>query len=185
MISPTLLPALALTTALAVAPLSALGCSPFVEEHPNSSSATFRANTDAFEDCPVGEATYRQVVSEWLRSRASGLPEITSLALGRAVSFPWVSQHIADAALGIPNWATKVAGTPPGRRDALAAGAIRDPELLDRLVGPFEGTEYVVTGISFEKVLYGNANEHSSHRDAGTTRVPFDAQLWLQLGPRR
>ncbi|MFY9973631.1 MAG: hypothetical protein WAK53_05195 [Chromatiaceae bacterium] len=167
------------------APLPSLGCSPFIEEHPHSSYATFRANTDAFESCPVSEATYRHVVSEWLRSRASGWPELTSLSLGRAVSFPWVSQHIADAALETPSWAAKVAGAPPGRRDALAAGAIRDPELLHRLAVPFEGTDYVVTGISFEKVLYGSAIEHSSHKDAGATRAPFDAQLWLQLGPKR
>jgi hypothetical protein len=185
MISPTLLLALALTTALAVAPLAALGCSPFIEEHPNSSYATFRANANAFESCPVSETTYRQVVSEWLGSRLSDLPKITSLSLGRAVSFPWISQHIADAALETPNWAAKVAGAPPGHRDSLAAGAIRDPDLLRRLAVPFAGTEYVVTGISFEKALYGSASEHSSHKDAGATRVPFDAQLWLQLGPRR
>jgi hypothetical protein len=185
MTSPARLAVLVLTTALVIAPLAALGCSPFIEEYPNRSYATFRANTNAFEDCPVSEATYRQVVSEWLHSRGSGLPELTSLSLGRAVSFPWVSRHIADAALGTPNWAAKVAGTPPGRRDSLAADAIRDPELLRRLAVPFAGAEYLVTGVSFEKVLYGSASEHSSHKDAGATRVPFDAQLWLQLGLRR
>jgi hypothetical protein len=160
-------------------------CTPFIEEQTNGPYATFRASTNAFQNCPVSEATYRKVVSEWLRSRAGEPPELTSLSLGRAVTFPWVSQHIADTALRIANWKAKVASTPPGRRDALAAAAIRDADLLNRLAAPFEGSMYRVIGISFEKVLYGDADRYSSHKEAGATKVPFDAQLWLQLAPSR
>lgn len=175
---------LALTMVLATSPLSALGCRPFIEEHQNGSYGTFRAHTNAFEDCPVSEATYRQVVTAWLQSRSGESANFTSLSLGRAVAFPWVSQHIADAALRLPNWAAQVSSVRPGRRDGLAAAAIRDPALLKRLAAPFEGSRYVVLGVAFEKVLYGRADTHSSRRDAGATRVPFDAQLWLRLAPR-
>jgi hypothetical protein len=169
---------------IATAPLSALGCIPFIEEHADGSYATFRAHTNAFEDCPVSEATYRLIVIEWLRSRSGESANLRSLSLGRAVVFPWVSQHIADEALRLPDWAAQVSSVRPGRRDALAAAAIRDPALIDRLAAPFEGSRYVVLGLSFEKVLYGRGDEHASRRDAGATRVPFDAQLWLQLAPR-
>ncbi len=42
----------------------------------------------------------------------------------------------------------------------------------------------MVQGLSFEKVLYGRADEHSSLHGSGAVKVPFDAQLWLRLAPR-
>jgi hypothetical protein len=161
----------------------AQGCTPFVEEYPNRSYATLRANTTEFEPCFLSEEDYRKVVSAWLHARSTGLPQLTSLSLGRAVDLPWVSRAIADAALEIPNWPKKVSKS-SGRRDALAAPAIRNQDLLLRLAAPFEGTNYSVTGLSFEKVLYGNADQYSSHKEAGNIKVPFDAQLWLRLAPR-
>ncbi|MCB1907982.1 MAG: hypothetical protein KDH15_11465 [Rhodocyclaceae bacterium] len=169
---------------LALAPCVSDACSPYVEEHPDRPYATFRPHVNAFERCEVGEETYRRIVTEWLRSRPANARHLTSFSLGRAVAFPWVSRHIADAALRLPDWAARVASTPRGRRDALANAAIRDPELLARLALPFEDSRYAVTAITYEKVLYGKARQYSSHGDAGGTLVPFDAQLWLKLAPR-
>ncbi|MGE5154865.1 MAG: hypothetical protein ACM3ST_12735 [Bdellovibrio bacteriovorus] len=164
-------------------PLSALDCKPFIEEHADGSQASFRAHANAFEDCPVSEETYRRILGEWLRARSGEPASLRSLSLGRAVAFPWVSRHIADAALRLPNWAAEVSAVRPGRRDALAAAAIRDPALIRRLAAPFEGSSYLVLGLAFEKMLYGRAVEHASRGDAGATLVPFDAQLWLRLAP--
>jgi len=169
---------------LAVGPSLALACSPFIEEHPTWSSASFRPHTTAFEHCPVDEATYRQVVAAWLQKRPSGSTRMTSLALGRAVAFPWLSQHIADSALAQTEWAAQMARAKPGEREKLAAKALLDPSLLRRLAAPFEGTQYVALRVSYEKVLFGPADKYSSKRGAGETLVPFDAQLWLQLSPR-
>lgn len=164
--------------------MSALSCTPFIEEHADRSPATFRPHLNAFEACPVDEATYRRVVGEWLLARSGKPTALTSLALGRAVAYPWVSRHMADTALGLPGWAALASGAQPARRDALAAQAIRHPALLQRLAAPFEGSSHRVVGLTFEKLLYGRADEHSSRNDAGATRVPFDAQLWLVLAPR-
>lgn len=175
---------LALALAGAGLCMPALSCAPFVEEHAGRSHATFRPHLNAFETCPVDEATYRRVVGEWLLARSGQPPALTSLALGRAVAFPWISRQIADTALGLPGWAALASGAQPARRDALAAQAIRHPALLQRLAAPFEGSSHRVVGLSFEKLLYGRADEHSSSTDAGSTRVPFDAQLWLVLAAR-
>lgn len=170
---------------LAAACAPALGCEPFVEEQADRSHARLRSHVSALEACTVDEAAYRRVVAEWLRTRADASPALASLALGRAVAYPWVSRHIADAALRLPGWSAQVGNTPRGRRDALAAAALRDPALLRRLAVPFEGSRYEVVGLSYEKVLYGRADEHASNAAAGATKVPFDAQLWLRLARRR
>lgn len=175
---------LLVSTCLAVGPSLALACSPFIEEHPTSSSASFRPHTTAFEHCTVDETTYRRVVAAWLQNRPTGSARITSLALGRAVTYPWLSQRIADSALASPGWAAQVAKAKPGERDKLAAKALLDPALLRRLAAPFDGTQFVVLRVSYEKVLFGRADEHASQRSAGAVLVPFDAQLWLQLSPK-
>jgi len=169
---------------LAVGQGLALACSPFIEEHLTWSSASFRPHTTAFEHCTVDESTYGQVVAAWLQNRPSGATRITSLALGRAVAFPWLSQHIADSALAQPEWAAQMARAKPGEREKLAAKALLDPALLRRLAAPFDGTQYVVLRMSYEKVLFGPADKYSSKRGAGAILVPFDAQLWLQLSPK-
>jgi hypothetical protein len=154
----------------------ALACKPYIEEHsPPSGSFVLRPNKDAFERCEVGEAAYREVVAEWLKARPPGAPAVTSLALGRAVAYPWISRHLADAALETPGWAAKVTRATPAERDKMAAALFRQPHFMQRLALPFEGTPYRVVGISFEKILWGKA---------GAVPVPFDAQLWLRLAPR-
>lgn len=163
---------------------AAQACAPFIETRPDERSATFRAHRTALEPCEVDERSYRQVVAQWLHTRPAG-DALSSLALGRAVKYPWISRHLADAALRSPGWAARVAATPAGRRDRLATEFIQDPALLARLALPFEGSAYRVTRVSFEKVLYGRADAHSSDPRAGALRVPFDAQLWLVLAPRR
>jgi hypothetical protein len=61
---------------------------------------------------------------------------------------------------------------------------LSDPSLLQRLAAPFEGTQYQVLRVTFEKVLFGRADEYASDPGAGAVKVPFDAQLWLRLAPR-
>lgn len=165
-------------------PCVACACSPFVEEHVDRASATLRPHISALEHCEVSEASYRRIVSEWLRDRAAG-PPLSSLSLGRAVAFPWLSRALADAALRSPGWAARVERARAGERDRLAAPLLSDPALLARLAVPFEGTPYAVQRVSFEKVLYGRADRYSSDRQAGAIKVPFDAQLWLRLVPAR
>jgi len=156
-----------------------------VEEHPSGASASLRAHVTAFENCTIDEAAYRRVVAEWVRTRSGASNGISSLSLGRAVTYPWLSRHIADSALAAPRWASRISEARPGEREKLAAAVFVDPALLQRLAAPLEGTPYVVVRVSFEKVLFGRADAHSSNSHAGSVLVPFDAQLWLRLAPRR
>ena len=173
-----------LAAALLASPGVGAECTPYVEEHPTWSSATLRPHRSAFEHCEVTEAAYRQVVTDWLRARSPDAPPIVSLSLGRAIAYPWISRHLADSALQSPNWAARVRATRAGERDQLAAPLLSDPSLLQRLAVPFEETQYLVLGVTFEKVLFGRADQYSSDLGAGAVKVPFDAQLWLRLGTR-
>lgn len=163
---------------------TAIACTPFVETR--AGSASFRPHATAFERCEVSEAAYRQVIVDWLRTAdgAGAGRDIGSLALGRAVAFPWLSRHLADAALRSPRWSERIARAAPPERDRMAATVLRDPALLARLAVPFEGTPVVVTGLAFEKILFGPADRHASDPVAGTVPVPFDAQITLRLAPR-
>lgn len=162
----------------------ALACTPFIEEHPSGTTASFRPHTTALEHCEVDEPTYRRIVSAWLAARPAEAAPLTSLFVGRAVSFPWLSRQIADAALASPDWAARVARAKPGERDRLGGEVLRDPALLRRLAVPFTGSRYEAVRLSYEKILFGPAREHASNPDSGAVMVPFDAQLWLELVPR-
>ena len=178
-------------------PVAAETCSPFIEEHPAWASASFRLHITAFEACSVDEARYRQVIADWLQRQQqtspSTAPDITSLSLGRAVNFPWISRFIADAALQTPGWAVRVARTKIGERDKLAKPVLHDPALLQRLAVPFADSRYVVIGLSYEKVLFGRADKYASqltykaasNQAVTTVKVPYDAQLWLRLALRK
>lgn len=164
-------------------------CAPFIEEHPGWTSASFRLHVSALEPCGVDEARYRRVIADWLQQRPATRPDVTSLSLGRAVNFPWISRFLADAALRSPDWAARVARARSGERDRLARPILQDLALLQRLAAPFAGSRYVVIGFSYEKVLFGRADIHASPlasaltSQAAAVMVPYDAQLWLRLAP--
>ncbi len=159
-------------------------CSPWVEESSDHLWATFRAHTTVFIDCPVSEAAYGRVVHQWLEARSPALPPPRSLALGRAISFPWISRFLCDTALGLSAWQKTAATLPRREWDRVAALLVRAPELRTRLAAPFVGSRLQVDGIVFEKILYGPAQQHCSSEKGDKLIVPFDAQLWLQLSPR-
>jgi len=173
-------------------PAMADPCAPFIEEHPAWASASFRPHTTAFETCSVDEERYRQVIADWLQRQPASDPNITSLSLGRAVTFPWLSRFIADTALRTPRWAGRMARAKVSERDKLARPVLHDPALLQRLAAPFADSRYAVIGLAYEKVLFGRADKYASqpaarlasNATAAAVEVPFDAQLWLRLAPR-
>ena len=167
------------------APSTAQACTPYIEEHPASTSATFRPHSSAFGACDVSEESYRQVIRNWLQTRPSSSTPLSSLSLGRAETFPWISRYLADAALLRPEWGRRISRGSPGEHNRFVAGLLSDPAFLKRLDQPFDGTPYTVGGVSVEKVLIGKASEHASAVAPPAARVPFDAQLWLRLAPRK
>lgn len=167
------------------APSIAQVCTPSIEEHSASRSATFRPHSSVFEACDVSEKAYRQVIRNWLQTRPSSSTPLSSLSLGRAEAFPWISRYLADAALQRPEWGRSISRGSPGEHNSFVADLLSEPTFLKRLDEPFDGTTYTVVGVSVEKVLIGKAREHASAVAPPAARVPFDAQLWLRVAPRK
>lgn len=169
---------------LALSPLAA-ACSAYVEGSPDPAYAVFRPHSSVFESCEVSEETYRRVLAQWLHNRPPGSAQLVSVALGRAKDYPWIAHYMADSARQNREWRGHGKRIPPGRQNTLVARLLTDATFLQRLDAPFDGTALTVRGVAVEKVLLGAASEHSSDSRTAKVKVPYDAQLWLQLVPRQ
>ncbi len=158
-------------------PSSGEVCTPLIEIHADARIASLRAHSSALESCSVDEVTYRRLISDWLSAYEDGGAMPGTLFLGRAVNYPWLSRLIADTALADPAAATQS----PQSENPWLAGLLSSPPLLDRLQAPFHEGDRTIRRVSVEKVLWGPASEHSSDPSAGDTRVPFDAQIWIEF----
>lgn len=163
---------------------AAVACAPYVEErNGGATSAVFRRHTDDFRVCRVDESTYDEVVARHLRDRPPTAPAWTALALGRAVDFPWISQYLAESALSDTRWDARRGKVRRGGINDFVASRLSERAFLARLAVPFADTPYVPVGVSVEKVRVGVAEDVLP--GTGRRRVPFDAQLGLnlQVGP--
>ena len=158
------------------------GCAPYVESHRDLETAALRPHRDAFRSCTIDEAAYAALISAWLAGRGSDAPLLRGLSLGRAVNLPWLSEHIARAALRDPRWDAARGRDRRGDINGLVAALLSQPDFLRRLDAPFAGTPWTVRAISVEKVLVAKAGDILP--DGAKGKLPFDAQVWLVLGPR-
>jgi hypothetical protein len=159
----------------------AVACTPYVEERVGATTAAFRRHTEDFQACPVAESSYDDVMAGWLRNRPQTAPALTGVSLGRAVDFPWISQHLAESALRDPLWDARRGKVRRGGINLFVGSLLSEKAFLARLAVPFADTPYVPVRVSVEKVLVGTADDVLPEMKAGKLRVPFDAQIWLSL----
>ena len=163
----------------------ALACEPHVEQLRDPAHAALRVDRSALAHCTLDEADYRRVVGEWLASRDEAAAALSSLALGRAVDHPWIARHLLAAAARSSEWTPRLAHATAAEHNRFVARLLAAPDFLQRLDAPFAGTAYRVERITVEKVLLGPPGG-SAPAPADSRRVlPYDAQLWLRLVPRR
>lgn len=174
-----------MTAALLALPSMAAACTPHIEEGPGGKTASFRPHTDAFMHCEVAESSYREVISNWLSTRSASAPPLRGLYLGRALTFPWISHHLAEAALRDPQWDARRGKARSGGPNQWVSATLSGPTFLARIATPFAGTPYTPVGISVEKVLVGRAQEVAPELNAGKQLLPFDAQIWLNVDVSR
>lgn len=170
--------AAALTACLAAALLlgsaraTAQDCSAGIVDGPDPAAGALRIVGDA-RRCPLDEAAYGRLVTDWLRGRAGATPH--TLALGRIEALPWLAADLAAAAATDARWQAAGPGAAPGTHNRLVAALLSRPAMLAQLSAPFVGSGLKVVAVAVEKVLVGPAD--------GAPALPHDAQVWLRLAP--
>lgn len=157
-------------------------CAPRVEAHADGATAALRPHDSDLVRCTLDEPGYRRTVAAWLAQRPAAAPPLRGMSLGRAVNLPWVSQHLARAALADPRWDAARGRPRQGDINALAAAILSAPDLRERLDAPLAGTPWTVRAVSVEKVLVARTQDVLP--GAGKGRIPYDAQLWLVIDRR-
>lgn len=106
----------------------------------------------------------------------------TSLYLGRLIDYPWLSRYLAETAYRDPRWNRKTGRPVKAKINAYTARLLDNRDLLKPIQAELGRHGYRIAGVSVEKVLVGHASDlpgSAPTRLAG--RIPFDAQVWLQL----
>jgi hypothetical protein len=145
-------------------------------------TAALRPHRDAFRSCTIDEEAYTALISAWLAGRGSDAPPLRGMSLGRAVNLPWVSEHIARASLHDPRWDAARGRDRRGDINGLVAALLSQRDFLRRIDAPFAATPWTVRAVSVEKVLVTKAKDILP--DGGKGKLPFDAQVWIVIGPR-
>lgn len=139
--------------------------------------------------CPLSLVELLQGVDRLLAAAGPDLPSPATLAMGRIVEYPWLSERLARAALADPGWDAQRGRPRAGGENAWVAEALAQRRLLAELADRFaaEGLALRVAGV--EKVLVGDVGSSAELRHLAAdavdpaARLPFDAQLWLRIEP--
>jgi len=170
--------------------LSALGAAPAVESRVATPDCAVRIEAYVEEGRrpfyrlrPECELSRRATVAalDALRASAPASQEI-SVGFGRMVRYPWLSTLLAREASSAPGWDAARGQPQQGHANAFVARLLeRSPEF-----GALFGERRLVS-VLIEKVLVRPASELDLPAGApfsASARFPFDAQLWVVLGPR-
>ena len=170
--------------------LSSLGATPVGESSVATADCAVRIEAYADEgrrpyyrlrpDCELSRAATVTALDA-LRASAPASREI-SIGFGRIVRYPWLSSLLAREASSAPGWDAARGRPQQGHENAFVARLLeRSPEF-----GALFG-ERRVASVVVEKVLVKPASELDLPEGApfsASARFPFDAQLWVVLGPR-
>jgi len=130
--------------------------------------------------CALSRAATEQAL-ETLQASAPAEREI-SVGFGRIVRYPWLSTLLAREASSAPGWNAAQGRPRKGHANDFVARLLeRSPEF-----GALFGRRKLLS-VLVEKVLVKPASELDLPQGApfsAGARFPFDAQLWVVLGPR-
>lgn len=158
-------------------------CAPIVESSRSETSFGMRAPG---EGCAIDEDSYRRAVRRWLDRRATDTAPIEHFYLGRVIDYPWISQHLARAAIRSPEWDLKT-GTSKNtdiHPYILVESFLLQEEFRQRLDAPFVDTPYTIGHFDTEKVLIGDASTVLAEYEENPGKVPFDTLLAVYLVKR-
>jgi len=152
-------------------------CKPVYEINLHWQTIRLRSHENAFLNCTVTQEKFNELIAAAFTDPESDKAEFKSLFIGRLVEYPWLSHYLAKHVLQHPDWDPEQ-GTYTGNNiNEFVANILSAPELLEQIQQPLDGTGYIVTGASVEKVLIGRANEIEWLDINATVLVPYDVML--------
>jgi hypothetical protein len=105
---------------------------------------------------------------------------LKSLALGRLIDYPWLTQQLITAAASDPNWDNARGKPRAAGMNAYVSDLLARTPAIAELDAALRKGGYRITKLSVEKVLVGaGADLPVPTSPAG--KLPFDAQVWLVL----
>jgi hypothetical protein len=111
--------------------------------------------------------------------------EYTSLSLGRLIDYPWLARYLAETAYRDKRWNRKTGRPVKAEINAYTARLLDNRDLLKPIQAELGKHGYRIAGVSVEKVLVGHASDLPGPLQTRLSgRLPFDAQVWLQLQRR-
>jgi hypothetical protein len=146
--------------------------------------------------CPQALAEKARLLAKLVEGLTDGAgipPDTRFLAIGRLIRFPELAEGLALAAHASTDW-DGGRGRPRSARaqefgavNSFVGGLLREQGLLRPLIEPLTEGGIEIAAVSVEKVLIGQPEQipfGDRLLGKGVTadeRLPFDAQVWLQL----
>ena len=159
-------------------------CSMALQANLEWKTIALRARQSDRMNCKISRTKLASLLKEAVEKKGSLLRshEFSSIFIGRAVEFPWLSSFLSEQAFKDSSW-DKIKGRPKKQNVNRYVETVlnRHPVIcqLDSIIGK---VGYRIAGVSVEKVLVGryqNMIDFNGPRFKGG--LPFDAQVYLIL----
>jgi hypothetical protein len=159
-------------------------CTLSIEADEEWRTLRLRAHHPRYQPCNVNqESVLSLLASAFAKTEPPALQgEYTSLFIGRLIDYPWLSHYLAETAHRDKRWNRKRGLPIKMGINRYTAGLLFNLDLLKPIQTELGKHGYRIAGVSVEKVLVGRAsNLPGPTRKNLAGRLPFDAQVWLQL----
>jgi hypothetical protein len=160
-------------------------CRLTVEANDQWHTLRLRAHHPQYRPCHIDrESMLAALGAAFLKTERPKLEgSYSSLFIGRLIDYPWLSQHLAFAALNDKKgWDSRRGKPVTTGINAYVAKVVSAKPLLAQIEPVFIKNGYRVVGVEVEKVLVGGFAEVPFYPgELPPGRVPYDAMVWFRL----
>ncbi len=141
---------------------------------------TVRSARKDYERCNIDRDILVNILADAFKilSSAEEHKIVESAFLGRAISYPWLSEHIKSGAEKSEAWALMKGKPKKGEINAFVGDIIFNAEVITDLNVILKSYGLYVSGVSVEKVL---VTDFALTGASGKGKLPFDAMVWFVI----
>ncbi len=159
-------------------------CSMALQANLKWKTITLQARRPDLKNCKMKRANLISLIKEAVAKNKSLFRshEFTSIFIGRAVEFPWLSSFLSEQAFKDSLW-NRIKGHPKKQNiNRYVENILNRHPVISQLDSVMQRVGYGISGVSVEKVLIGryqNLIDFNGPKFRGG--LPFDAQVYLIL----